>query len=289
MKERFNVFAVLSTAFLLGACTTPVEERPVGEKIVIGVRPASGVLSYRSAEGRYVGYHVEICQKIVDNYMRTFKVQKIDIEYRPVTAQSRMSDVVNGVVDLECGSTNNTLERQKSVDFLPTAYVMEGRIFVTEDSAISSLQDLKGKRIGVLSGTTVAQALKDLLAQQSMAASLVPVPLDEIGRALQNKEVDAIAIDVDLFSAKRSLNPALKVKAVGPVFHKEPIGIMLAKKPGRLRDIAYQTMDSLLKTGEIEAIYKSWFEGPVPAPLAPMNMPASDATRQAWARRSSQP
>lgn len=78
--------------------------------VTLGVREASGSLSYTLGEGKYVGFHVDVCQRIVANIEKELG-RKLESKYQNVTSQNRVPLVQNGTVDLECGSTTNTVAR----------------------------------------------------------------------------------------------------------------------------------------------------------------------------------
>jgi ABC-type amino acid transport substrate-binding protein len=101
--------------------------------ITMGVRDSSGALSYTTGDGKYTGYHVEICQRIIANLEKAVG-KKLEVKYQPVTSQNRIPLVQNGTVDIECGSTTNNATRQKDVSFLLTTYVEEVRIAVKANS-----------------------------------------------------------------------------------------------------------------------------------------------------------
>src|SRR5438445_6232985 len=87
--------------------------------VTMGVRDSSGALSYTLGDGKYTGYHVEICERIVANLEKSAG-RKLEVKYQPVTSQNRIPLVQNGTVDIECGSTTNNLARQKDVAFVDT-------------------------------------------------------------------------------------------------------------------------------------------------------------------------
>ena len=101
--------------------------------ITLGVRESSGVLSYTLGGSKYVGYHVAICEKAVENIEKAIG-KKLQVKYQPVTSQNRISLVQNGTVDLECGSTTNNATRQKDVAFANTTFVEEVRMAVKASS-----------------------------------------------------------------------------------------------------------------------------------------------------------
>ena len=80
-------------------------------KVVIGTRDSSAPLAYTTGDGKYTGYHVEICNRIVDAIKADLKLPALATEYTLVTSQNRIPLVTNGTVDLECGSTTNNATR----------------------------------------------------------------------------------------------------------------------------------------------------------------------------------
>ena len=102
--------------------------------ITMGVRDSSGALSFTLGEGKYAGYHVDICQRIIAAVEKEVG-KKVEVKYQSVTSQNRIPLVQNGTVDIECGSTTNNATRQKDVSFAVTTYVEEVRIAVKANSA----------------------------------------------------------------------------------------------------------------------------------------------------------
>ena len=70
----------------------------------------------------------------------------------PVVSQTRIPLVANGTVDLECGSTTNTLTRQKQVAYAPITYITATKLLVKKSAKIKSYKDLKGKTVVVTGG-----------------------------------------------------------------------------------------------------------------------------------------
>src|SRR4051812_5740006 len=129
-------------------------------KVVIGTRDSSAPLAYTTGDGKYTGYHVEICNRIVDAIKADLKLPNLTTEYTLVTSQNRIPLVTNGTVDLECGSTTNNASRQNQVAFAPTTYVTNVRIAVKANSGITSIAQLNGKKVATTTGTTSVQLLR---------------------------------------------------------------------------------------------------------------------------------
>ena len=55
--------------------------------ITMGVRDSSGALSYTLGDGKYAGYHIEICQRILANLEKSVG-RKLEVKYQSVTSQT---------------------------------------------------------------------------------------------------------------------------------------------------------------------------------------------------------
>ena len=119
----------------------------------------SSGLSYTIGDGKYVGYHIDVCEKIVSDVRKALGLSGITTKYQPVTSANRIPLTVNGTVDLECGSTTNNATRQKDVAFAVTTYVEEVRA-VKANSGINSIKDLANKTVATTTGTTSVQTLR---------------------------------------------------------------------------------------------------------------------------------
>ena len=258
--------------------------------ITLGVRESSGVLSYTLGGSKYVGYHVAICEKAVENIEKAIG-KKLQVKYQPVTSQNRISLVQNGTVDLECGSTTNNATRQKDVAFANTTFVEEVRMAVKASSGIKGIADLKGKTVATTTGTTSVQLLrkheratgvefKELFGKDHADSFL----LVESGRA------DAFVMDGSLLAGliARSKNPA-DYKIVGEVLSVEPIAIMMRKDDPGLMKIVNATIAGMTKSGEINTLYDKWFKQPTPPTGAVVNLPMSKYLEQALKSPNNQP
>src|SRR5437773_5642556 len=126
--------------------------RDTGE-IVLGVRDASIPFSYADDSGKSIGYSVDLCMRVVDRLRQTLKMPDLKVRQQLVTSANRVPLVLNGTVDLECGSTVNNLERQKTVAFSLTTFIVNTKFIVKTSSGIQKTTDLKGKTISVIGGT----------------------------------------------------------------------------------------------------------------------------------------
>ncbi len=292
MKKQWMVLALsaLSVGAVWAQASDTVAKVKASGTVTMGVRDSSGALSYTLGDGKYAGFHVEVCHRILDNLEKAAG-KKLDIKYLPVTSQNRIPLVQNGTVDIECGSTTNNATRQKDVAFALTTYVEEVRIAVKSNSGITGINQLNGKNVVTTTGTTSVQHLrkherangvdfKEVYGKDHAESFL----LLEAGRA------DAFVMDGQILAGNIALskNPA-DFKIVGEVLSVEPIAIMLRKDDPAFKKMADDTIRDLAKSGELAKIYDKWFVQPIPPKNTRVGLPASDTTKAAWATPNDKP
>jgi len=259
--------------------------------VTMGVRESSGALSYTLGDGRYVGFHIDVCTKALGDIQKQLGMSKLDIKYQPVTSQNRIPLVQNGTVDIECGSTTNNATRQKDVAFAVTTYVEEVRIAAKANSGINSIKDLVGKTVATTTGTTSVQTLrkherghnvdfKEVFGKDHSDSFL----LLESGRA------DAFVMDGQIVAGliSKSKNPA-DFRIVGEVLSVEPIAIMMRKDDPAFKKAVDDSIKAQIKSGDLAKTYDKWFLQPIAPSNTKVGLPLSEATKAAWASPNEKP
>ena len=292
MKQHLLAFAIAAAAAggaFAQAGDTVAKVKASGE-ITMGVRDSSGALSYTLGDGKYAGFHYELCQRIIANLEKTVG-KKLTVKYLPVTSQNRIPLVQNGTVDIECGSTTNNATRQKDVAFALTTYVEEVRIAVKANSGITSLAQLNGKKIATTTGTTSVQLLrKHERAQNVNFNEVFGKDHAESFLLLESGRADAFVMDGQILAGNiaTSKSPA-DYKIVGEVISVEPIAIMLRKDDPAFKKVADDTLRDMMKSGEMAKVYDKWFVQPIPPKNTRVGLPVSEATKNAWANPNDKP
>jgi glutamate/aspartate transport system substrate-binding protein len=256
--------------------------------VTMGVRESSGALSFTLGDGKYAGFHVEVCDKVLRVVQRQLGLSQLSVRYQPVTSQNRIPLVQNGNVDIECGSTTNNATRQKDVAFAVTTFVEEVRIAVKANSGITSINQLNGKTVA---GTTSVQTLrrherangvdfKEILGKDHADSFLML----ETGRA------DAFVMDSQILAGaiSKSKKPS-DFKIVGETLSVEPIAIMFRKDDPAFKKAVDEAIVGLMKSGDLAKMYDKWFVQPIPPTNTSLNLPASAATKAAWASPNDRP
>jgi glutamate/aspartate transport system substrate-binding protein len=258
--------------------------------ITMGVRDSSGALSYTLGDGKYAGYHVEICQRVIANVEKAVG-RKLEVKYLPVTSQNRIPLVQNGTVDIECGSTTNNATRQKDVSFLPTTFVEEVRIAVKANSGITSIAQLNGKNVATTTGTTSVQTLrKNERASGIDFKEVFGKDHSDSFLLLESGRADAFVMDGAILAGNiaTSKNPA-DFKIVGEVLSVEPIAIMIRKDDAGLKKIGDDTVKDMIKSGDMAKTWDKWFVQPIPPKNSRVGLPVSESTKAAWANPNDKP
>jgi len=267
MSRSVRVFALVALALWLPVVAGAQDLQGTLKKIkdsgtiTIGYREQSVPFSFKGTDGKPAGYSVDLCQRIATGVQQQLKLSKLDVKWVAVTPETRVSSVVNGTIDLECGSTTNSLSRQEQVDFSHMTFVDGGSLLVKTSQKLAAFQDLSGKKIGVVPGTTTETAVKNALQKAFVTAQIVPVKDHREGlSALDAGTIDAYASD-------RTILIGLVVTATDPTQYAiaeqylsyEPYGFMLKRGDAPFRLAVNRVLSSLYRSGEIMQIYGRWF------------------------------
>ncbi|HEX7327986.1 MAG TPA: amino acid ABC transporter substrate-binding protein [Casimicrobiaceae bacterium] len=259
--------------------------------ITIGYRDASIPFSYLDQNQKPVGYAMDICYKIVDAVKAKLKMPDIKIALNPVTSSTRIPLMANGTIDLECGSTTNNAERKKQVDFGMTYFVIKYRWVSKAADHMDTIDSLKGQTVVSTAGTTDIKALNELNTSKDMGMTVLSANdhpaaflMVETGRA------KAFLMDDILLAGlvANSKNPAdfhISKDSLG----LEPYSLMFRKDDPEFKKVVDDEMTKLYKSGEIETIYKKWFESPIPPKGINLNIPISNSLKRVFANPTDSP
>jgi glutamate/aspartate transport system substrate-binding protein len=207
------------------------------------------------------GYSVELCKRVVGGIQQQLGLDTLSISWVEVDEANRFDMVMSGKIDLECGTTTNTLSRQEQVDFSLPTWVDGATFAVKADSPIKTHADLGGKKIAVMSGTTTEPALKRALANSYVNAEVIPVKSHVEGlELLFRNKADAYASDnTVLIGLSLAVQKSMQLRISEAMFSYEPYGLMLRKDDGDFRRAVNRVIAGLYRGGGIKEIYMRWF------------------------------
>ena len=253
--------------------------------ITVGYRESSIPFSYLDNNGKPIGYAMELCGKVVDAVKADLKMPGLKVNYTPVTSSNRIPLLENGTIDLECGSTTNSVARQKQVAFGPTYFVINVTAAVKKDSGISDFAQLAGKTIVTTSGTTAVPLLKKYEKTKDMEfKEIYGKDHAESFLLMADGRASAFVMDDILLAGQiaNSKDPAA-YKILPGSLRQEPYSMMLRKDDPQFKALVDKTIDGVMKSGEINKIYTKWFTSPIPPKGINLNFPETPAIKEAFA------
>ncbi len=258
--------------------------------ILIGFQEAAVPFSYLDGEQKPIGYTIEICKKIAEAAKVAANAPDAKIEFVPVTPANRIPLLLNGTIDLHCASATNTEERQKQVAFVNSHFLSANRIVSKKASAIDKIDDLKDKAVVSVAGSVGLNLVNKLNAERGLGIRVLSAK-DQI-EAFMMVETDRAAAyvleDVQLAVAvARSKTPADYAISSEALSKPEPFGIIVRKDDAPFKEVADTITAKLYAGPEIETLYKTWFESPVPPAGINFNYPISAELKNAYAHPSS--
>ena len=237
------------------------------QQITLGYRDASVPFSYvGDHSGKPIGYSVDLANKIVERIQTKTGVANLKVKYNLVTSQTRIPLVQNGTVDLECGSTAVTAERQKQVAFSYGFIFVKGQLLTAKDSGIHGFEDLKGKKVVTTAGTTNERYIKRYNAEHNSDISVIAAK--DHGEAFKMLETGRAAAfymdDALLYGERAKARDPQRWVVVGEQQSREIYSCMVRKDDPQFLAVVNETLGDLYRSGEINGIYQRWFEQPIP-------------------------
>ena len=232
----------------------------------LGYRESSPPFSFLDQANRPIGYSLELCQAVVEEIGAEVDDPDLKIEYVKVTSDDRIPAVVQGKIDLECGSTTANAERGKQVAFSPLMFVAGTKLMVAKDSAISAPKDLQGKTVVVTKGTTNEQAMHAVDKKFNLGLKIVTASDHEQSyQMLVDGKVDAFATDdILLYGLIARHKSQDKFKVTGDYLSYDPYGIMFRKGEPQLAAVVERTFRKLGTNHDLVPLYNKWFMSRLP-------------------------
>ena len=252
--------------------------------ITIGHREASIPFSYLDDKQQPVGYAMDLCMKVVDAVKAELKMPNLKITLQPVTSANRIPLLQNGTIDIECGSTTNSVERQKQVAFGPTYFVINVSAVVKKASGIKTMAELNGKAISTTSGTTAVPLLKKYEKTANIdVKEIYGKDHAESMQLLTTDRVSAFVMDDILLAGQVANQPNPGDYVIfSESLRTEPYGMMLRREDPQFKALVDRAVGAVYKSGEIEKIFSKWFASAIPPRGVNLHFQITPAIREAF-------
>jgi glutamate/aspartate transport system substrate-binding protein len=284
---RISLLALASLTLATGASaqelTGTLKKIKDSNTITVGHRESSIPFSYYDDKQQPVGYMMDLCGKVVDAVKAKLGAG-VEVKYQAVNSSNRIPLMKNGTIDLECGSTTNSVKRQEEVAFSPTTYIAAVKLLVKTNSGIKGAEDLKGKTVVTTQGTTSGKYVRDLSEANKLDLKFI-LAKDHAESFQMVKSDRAVAFEMDdvlLYGLRANAENPADYVILPKSFSVEPYGIMIRKDDTMFKDLVHATIGGVMKSGEGEKIYNKWFLNAIPPKGVNLNIPMSPELKEAF-------
>jgi polar amino acid transport system substrate-binding protein len=198
-------------------------------------------------KNQLTGFDVEIGQEIA---------KRLDVQGILITTawDGIIAGLLSNKYELICGSMAITEERLKSIDFSAPYYRSGAQLFALKGSPLKSVEDLKGKKIGVTLGTTYEKWVRanignvNIRTYKGVPDMILEVSTSRIDGFITDKIVGALAIkDKDV-----------PIELVGELLYEEKMGIALRKGNNELKNAVDTALAAMKADGSYHDISMKW-------------------------------
>jgi len=270
------VAGVVAATSLAQAQTAPTLDKvKASGSISVAYRESSIPFSYLDDKAQPTGFGWEICARIVDEVKKATGRADLKVTTQSVTSANRIPLLVNGTIDIECGSTTNNSDRAKQVAFATNYFYTGTRFLVKAGSPVKTLADLKGKIVVSTTGTTNFRIMRGLNEEQKLGFELIGAKdHSESALLVQSGRADAFAMDdILLYGLRASAQNPAELAVVGDAIQVEPYAIMVRKDDPAFKALVDGTLAKLMDSGDFAKLYAKWFQSPIPPKGINLNAP----------------
>ena len=276
MKPSLLLTALLVTLSMAPTANAQTLEKiTASNKITVSYREASVPFSYLIGSSKSVGFSVELTEAIIDDVRKKVKKPTLEVAYVSVTSQNRIPLLMNGTIDLECGSTTNNSVRAKDVTFAINHFYTGTRLLAKKSSGIKNYADLAKKTVVSTTGTTNAQVIRKYNADKKLDMQIIlGKDHDDSLLLVENDRATAFAMDdILLFGLMANSKNPTTLEVVGDALQVEPYACMVRKDDPEFKKLVDDTITRLAKSGEFAKLYDKWFMSPIPPKGVNLNLP----------------
>lgn len=288
LKKAVNLallIAVTSTAVSAEELSGTLKKIKDSGIVTIGFRDSSLPFSYLDENQKPVGYAVDICVKVVDELKEKLQTPQLQIKFNPVTSASRIPLIANGTVDMECGSTFNTLERQNQVAFANTYFLTANRFASKKSSNLNTIADLAGQTVVSTSGTANIQELSRTNVSRNLGIKIVAAnDHAEAFLMLDTGRASAFVMDDILLASlvAGSRKPSEYSISSEAFSAPQPYAIMIRRGDQQFKNFVNEATAKLFQSAQMQQIYNKWFNEPIPPRGLNLSVPLSPALAKAF-------
>jgi polar amino acid transport system substrate-binding protein len=248
-------------------------------RLIIGIGQEAAPFGYREKD-ELVGFDADIARAVAAR-LETYLGRKVDVVFRPVTDETRISWVQSGEVHLSLCHTNITRKRLANIDFtVPYGWDGKGVLYDLRKGP-RDLKDFAGKVIGIKRSSSSEGEIQAYFAAQGWAKPELKQFDNHVTgiQAVMDGQIDGFTDDNSIIICTAT-KAGHKVGPDGPLavtmtpYSPTYFGIGVHQNDSLWRDTLNYCLQDLWNNGEYQKIYAKWFgpESICPMPLGDHHM-----------------
>ncbi len=258
--------------------------------IVVGYREDAAPFSYHDEKKQPIGYSLDFCEAIVGKVRAQPGMSKLKVTYTPVPVDRVLTYVSEGTADLLCSGTSDTPARRSEVAFSQPIYFDSVGVMVRKKDNASRLDQLKGKKIVLIKGTTASLALNDYVKKSSSGWKLEEVLNGDAALSqLQLGQATGYARDKVLLAVQRASSPTPDDYVILPDrLSSEAIAVAYRKDDAAMKALVDGAIGEAIASGKAQEWHDKWFTKPIALNKArrSLDVPMSAELKAAFAKKN---
>lgn len=255
-----SLLAVTTAAFLIPAAAgaATLERIEASGTVRLGFREDARPYSFKDSAGKPAGYIVELCREVVARL--TPGQRKLKAEFVRLAPSERFEAVREARVDILCDPASVTMDRRAMVDFSIPTFLDGTSVLYRADRPVHAFEDLAGKRVAVLGGTTTADNLRIGMRQVNIAAPVTEVADHRDGlRLLTADKIDAYFGDRAILAALLYQGPMPGIELSRRYFSYETYALALPRGDDAFRLAVDRALAELYRSGRVRHLLTKTF------------------------------
>jgi glutamate/aspartate transport system substrate-binding protein len=249
--------------------------------VTFGYREASIPFAYLGTDQKPTGLSLDLCSAVADKLRIELHQPGLATDYVAVNASNRIPLLQNGTIDIECGSTTNTAERQKQVSFSIATYVASPRWLVSASSPVAEPNGLDGQTIVVTQGSLNFGVARKIIDERKLKVTIIQAKDHAESLLMLGTGRAAAWFEDDILIAglvASSSDPKV-FRMLAATYQPTYYGLMTRREDPEFKALVDSVIKQKMGSGEFNKLYSKWFEAPIPPRGQNLLLPMSDAMK----------
>ncbi len=244
-------------------------------RIVLGARDSALPLSYLGPQGDFIGYHIDLCMRVVAALRQRLDLPQLKVMVVPTTLATRYALLNNGTVDIDCGHNAVNPGSLQQVLMAHATFLSHTRVMTRAEFQGRALAEFAGRPVGVIVGSTAVPALRARARDSPLKFTEVAGrTAGEVFQMLEQGRVEAAAFaEAYLMAWQMRGGEAQRWVLLDGVLRTEPVALMFRLEDERLHALANEVLAALMRSGDAARLYDKWFMQHVPGLPLPVGLP----------------